>query len=226
MHIEPGLVDGAKIGLSYATAAAAAAVALKATVTSSGEKGLLSLVARSVLATVGVFVFFEVMPHFRIGVSEVHFILGSTLFLVLGAAPAAIGLGLGLLVQGLFFSPADLPQYAMNLTTLLVPLFALQAAAKRIIAPETAYVDLKYSQVLALSTIFQGGVVAWVAFWAFYGAGFGAANLVAVSTFGAAYMAVVLVEPLADLAVLAIAKSLHAANGSPLVEARLYNKAG
>ena len=222
MHIEPGLVDGAKIALSYATAAAAAAVALKTTVTSLGEKGPLSLVVRSVIAAIGVFVFFEVMPHFRIGVSEVHFILGSTLFLILGAAPAAIGLAIGLLVQGLFFSPAELPQYAMNLTTLLVPLFALQAMAKRIIAPETAYVDLKYSQVLALSTIFQGGVVAWVAFWAFYGAGFGAENLIAVSSFGAAYMTVVLIEPLADLAVLAVAKAVQTGRVYPFVTARLY----
>lgn len=46
------------------------------------------------------------------------------------------------------------------LTTLLVPLFAMHEVAKRIIAPATAYVDLKYPQVLALSTVYQGGVVA------------------------------------------------------------------
>ena len=223
MHIEPGLVDGTKIVLSYATAATAATVALRATVTSLGEKGLLSLALRSIIATIGVFIFFEVMPHFRVGVSEVHFILGSTLFLLLGAAPSAIGLALGLLVQGLFFSPTDLPQYGMNLTTLLVPLFALQALAKRVIAPETAYVDLKYSQVLALSATYQGGVVAWVAFWAFYGAGFGAANIAAVASFGAAYLAVVLIEPLADLGVLAAAKAGEAGRTSRLVTARLYN---
>ena len=40
--------------------------------------------------------------------------------------------------------------------------------------PGTAYIDLKYSQALTLSTAYQGGVVAWVAFWAIYGAGFGA----------------------------------------------------
>lgn len=225
MHIEPGLVDGAKIALSYATAAAAAAVALNAIVKSVGEKGPVSLALRSLIAAAGVFVFFEVLPHFRIGVSEVHFILGSTLFLILGAAPSAIGLALGLLVQGLFFSPTDLPQYPMNLTTLLVPLFALQALAKRVIAPGTAYVDLKYRQALALSTIYQGGVVAWVAFWAIYGAGFGAENLASVASFGAAYMAVVLIEPLADLAVLALAKTLHGLHGSPWVTPRLYQAA-
>jgi len=221
MHIEPGLVSEAKIVLSYATAAAAGGVALYHIATAAKERGLASVALRSVIATIGVFIFFEVMPHFAIGVSEVHFILGSTLFLILGAGPAAIGLGMGLLIQGLFFAPFDLPQYGMNLTTLLVPLFALDALAKRIIAPGTAYVDLEYKQVLALSTVYQGGVVTWVAFWAIYGAGFGAANLAAIGTFGVAYMAVVLIEPIADLAVLGLAKALKG-KGSPLVTSRLY----
>jgi hypothetical protein len=224
MHIEPGLVDGAKIGLSYATAGAAGAVALYHAGVALREKGPLSLVLRSIIATVGVFSFFEVMPHFAVGVSEVHFILGSTLFLILGAGPAAIGLVLGLLIQGLFFAPLDLPQFGMNVTTLLVPVFALNEVAKRLIAPGTAYVDLDFAQVFALSLVYQGGIIAWVAFWAFYGAGFGAANLAAVGAFGAAYMLVVLIEPLADLAVLAIAKGLRAGR-SPLVTPRLYRAA-
>ena len=221
MHIEPGLIDGAKITLSYATAAAAGGTALYHVARAGRESGLASVAVRSLIATVGVFVFFEVLPHFPVGVSEVHFILGSSLFLILGAGPAAIGLAMGLLIQGLFFAPFDLPQYGANLTTLLVPLFALHELAKRIIAPGTAFVDLEYRQVLALSTVYQGGVVAWVAFWAVYGAGFGAANLAAIGTFGIAYMAVVLIEPLADLAVLGLAKSLKGA-GSRLVTPRLY----
>jgi Cobalt uptake substrate-specific transmembrane region len=221
MHIEPGLVDGAKIALSYATVAGAGGVALHHINQTARENGVLSLAIRAAIATVGTFVFFEVLPHFPVGVSEVHFILGSTLFLVLGAGPAAIGLALGLLTQGLFFAPTDLPQYAMNLTTLLVPLFALHALAKRIIAPGTAYVDLKYGQVLALSTAYQGGVVAWVAFWAIWGQGFGAESLAAVGTFAAAYMLVVVIEPIADLAVLGLAKALKG-QGSPLVTPRLY----
>jgi len=226
MHIEPGLVDGTKIVLSYATAAAAGAVGVKASARALSEKGLLSLLVRSVIATVCVFVFFEVLPHFPIGVSEVHFILGSTLFLILGAGPSAIGLASGLLIQGLFFSPTDLPQYGMNVTTLLVPMFALQALAWRIVAPGTAYVDLKYTQALTLSTAYQGGVVAWVAFWAFYGAGFGAENLASVARFGSAYMSVVIIEPMADLAILALAKAMR--NGladTGLVTRRLFQAA-
>ena len=225
MHIEPGLVDSSKIVLSYATAAAAGAVALGSVVRSVGEKGAVSLALRSVIATVGVFVFFEVMPHFPVGVSEVHFILGSTLFLLFGAAPAAFGLALGLLLQGVFFVPTDLPQYGMNVTTLLVPLFAIQALAQRIIARNTAYVDLQYRQALALSTAYQSDIIAWVAFWALYGAGFGATNLANIATFAASYALVIVIEPLADLAILAAAKSLQALRGSPLVTQRLYHAA-
>ena len=225
MHIEPGIVDGAKIGLSYATAATAGAYALKLSVAAVRDKGVMSLAMRALITTALVFSFFELLPHYPVGVSEVHFILGSTLFLILGAAPAAMGLALGLLLQGLFFAPADLPQYGMNITTLLVPLFAIAALAERIIPKDTPYVDLQYTQALALSTAYQAGIVSWVAFWALYGAGFEAENMSAIATFGSAYMLVVLVEPVADLAVLALAKSLHALEDSGLVTPRLHKPA-
>src|SRR6266404_4325573 len=157
MHIEPGLVDGAKLTLSYATAAAAG------------------------------------------------------------------GLALGLLAQGLFFEPSDLPQYGMNVTTLLVPLFAIRALAERIIPGKTAYVDLQYRQTLALSTAYQSGIVAWVAFWALYGAGFGAQNLASIASFAASYTLIIVVEPLADLAVLALAKLRRDVIAGGLVTRRLHH---
>lgn len=220
MHIEPGIVTGAKIVLSYATAATAGLYTLKIAAQAVSEQGPVSLIARAAISTGAVFTFFQILPHHAVGVSEVHLILGSTLFLLLGAAPAAIGLALGLLIQGLFFAPFDLPQYGMNVTTLLVPLFGLQLLSKRLIAPGTAYVDLKYGQALALSTTYQGGIVAWVAFWALYGQGL--AEVGQVLTFGAAYMSVILLEPLVDLAVLALAKRASALRGSGFVTPRLY----
>ncbi len=225
MHIEPGVVDAAKMTLAYGTAAGATAYAAKETFSDLRSSGLVSYAGRSAIAALGVFLFFEVLPHFPVGVSEVHFILGSTLFLILGAAPAAFGLALGLLIQGAFLAPTDLPMYFVNLTTLLVPLFALHALARRIIPAGTAYVDLKYSQALALSVAYQGGVVAWVAFWVFYGQGFGAETMSSVLTFGSAYMLVVLVEPLADLAILATAKALRGLEGTGMVTPRLYKAA-
>jgi ABC-type Co2+ transport system permease subunit len=189
------------------------------------QDGIVPLGMRSMIAAVLVFSFFEIFPHYPVGVSEVHLILGSTLFLMFGAAPAAIGLALGLLTQGTFFAPADLPQYGMNVTTLLVPLLALSALARRIIPANTAYKDVAYAQCLALSTAYQGGVVALVAFWAVYGQGAGAANLAEVGTFGVAYMAVIIAEPLIDLAVLAAAKGLHRFKESKVFHSRLYRAA-
>ena len=225
MHIEPGLVDGAKIVLSYATAAASLGIAAKLAADTVSESGFGALALRSAIATALVFSFFELLPHQPVGVSEVHLILGSTLFLVFGAGPAAIGLALGLLVQGLFFAPFDLPQYGMNVTTLLVPLYGVSLLAKRIIPANTPYVELKYGQAFALSTAYQGGIVAWVAFWAIYGQGFAAANLVSIATFGAAYMTVILIEPLADLGALATAKLLRQLQGSRVIQPRVYQAA-
>lgn len=226
MHIEPGIVDGAKIALSYATAAACLGITAKMAVdTVRKDGGIAALASRSILTTALVFSFFELLPHYPVGVSEVHLILGSTLYLVFGAGPAAIGLAAGLLLQGLFFAPFDLPQYGINVTTLLVPLFALSQLAKRIIPADTPYVSVKYWQALSLSTAYQGGVVAWVGFWAFYGQGFGAENTAAVTSFGAAYMLVILIEPLADLAVLAAAKTLSGLQTTPFVYKRLYSAA-
>ncbi|MGF1527785.1 MAG: energy-coupling factor ABC transporter permease [Candidatus Competibacterales bacterium] len=225
MHIEPGVVQGAKMLLSYATAAASLGFAAKLAVDAVKVVGLGALAVRTVLTTALVFCFFEVLPHFPVGVSEVHFILGTTLFLLFGVAATALGLAGGLLLQGLLFAPADLPQYAVNVTTLLVPLFAMAQVAKAIIPPATAYRDLQYGQVLQLSLAFQGGVVVWVAFWALYGQGFGGENLAHVASFGGAYLLVVALEPVVDLAVLAAAKGWSAVEKSPWLEARLHRPA-
>ncbi|MDD3516889.1 MAG: energy-coupling factor ABC transporter permease [Chromatiales bacterium] len=221
MHIEPGVVNGAKMALGYATAIGVMAYTAKLALGTIRKDGPAALAIRSLIATVLVFTFFQVLPHHPVGVSEVHLILGSTLFLMFGAAPAAIGLALGLLVQGLFFAPADLPQYGMNVTTLLVPLMAISFLARRIIPANTAYKDVSYAQCLALSTAFQGGIVTWVAFWAVYGQGLGMGTLTEVATFGAAYMTVILIEPLVDMAVLAIAKASHRIAGSVVFHPRL-----
>lgn len=224
MHIEPGIVDGARIALGYATGAASLGIAVRMASDAIVRDGALPFVLRSAVAAGLVFSFFEILPHHPVGVSEVHLILGSTLFLLFGAGPAALGLAAGLLLQGLFFAPADLPQYGINLTTLIVPLAGVSFLAKRIVAPGTAYADLDYRQALALSAAYQGGIVAWVAFWAFYGKGVGTDNLAAVASFAAAYMSVLLVEPLVDLAVLAAAKAFSG-RGDLFLQRRLRHAA-
>jgi len=221
MHIEPGVVNEAKMVLSYATAAGATGLTIKYAAQTLRQSKSAAFILRLMIATLLTVFFFEVLPKFPVGVSEVHFIFGSTLFLLFGAASAAIGLAAGLAIQGLILSPADLPQYFMNTTTLLLPLFAISWVAGRIITPNTAYVDCTYMQVLKLSATYQAGIVAWVAFWAFYGQGFGADNISAVTGFGIAYLSVILIEPIVDVAILAIAKTRRDIAGNMIFTTRL-----
>ena len=221
MHIEPGVVNETKMALSYIVATGAAGLTIKYSIDTLRQSNSTAFVLRFIMAALLTVFFFEVLPKFPVGVSEVHFIFGSTLFLLFGAAPAAIGLATGLAIQGLFLAPTDLPQYFMNTCTLLFPLFAISWVAGRIIAPNTAYVDCTYKQVLKLSATYQSGIVAWVAFWAFYGQGFGADNISAVTSFGLAYLSVILIEPIVDVALLAIAKMRHDMASGMLFTTRL-----
>ncbi|MDT7836127.1 energy-coupling factor ABC transporter permease [Aquabacterium sp. OR-4] len=222
MHIEPGLVDPGKLWLSLATGSAALAGAATLMWQTVQREGLAGPLLRTLLGTAAVLAFFELLWHQPVGVSELHLIMGSSLLLLLGAAPAALGLALGLLLQGLLFAPADLPQYGMNVTTLLLPLLATAALARRIIPAGTAYVDIGYGQALRLSLAFQGGIVAWVGFWALYGGGLGAENLAQIGRFGAAYLGVALLEPLVDLGLLALARTAQRLPHAGLLEPRVY----
>lgn len=223
MHIEPGIVHGAKMALSYGTAVVSFGIAFKLAVDSIKNSGLFPLIVKSIMASILVFMFFEVFPHQAVGVSEVHLILASTLFLIFGLAATSLALAIGLLVQGLLFSQFDLPQYGMNVTTLLMPLFVMSFVASKVIPANIAYKDIKYSDALKLSFVYQGGIVTWVAFWALYGQGFAYENLSSVLSFSIAYMSVILIEPLINLALLSGAKTLHILQNSPFVNNRLFN---
>jgi len=209
MHIEAGVVQGVKILFSYGTAATVIGVGAKLTYNNIKENGLLSLLLKTVISTILVFIFFEIFPHYPIGISEVHLILGTTLLLVFGVSPAMMGLTFGLLIQGLTVAQFDLPQFGINVTTLLSSMLILNYATKKIVPIGTAYKDISYIQMLKMSAIWEGAIVTWVAFWAFYGQGFGVENMSAVLSFGSAYMLVVLIEPFIDMAVLALVKTFY-----------------
>ncbi len=209
MHIEAGVVVGSKMLLSYATGVAVVGMGAKLAWEHIQESGALSLLLRTIVAIGLVFTFFEVFPHYPIGVSEVHLILGTTLLMVFGVAPAMLGLALGLLLQGVTVAQFDLPQYGINVTTLLASMIILNMATKKIVPEGTAYKDISYAQMLKMSLVWEGAIVSWVAFWAFYGQGFGAENIQNVLSFGGAYMLVVLLEPLIDLAILSAVKAWY-----------------
>ncbi len=223
MHIEAGVVNGAKMVLSYATGAGVIGMGAKLAWDNIKDNGAISLALKSLIATIIVFCCFEVLPHYPIGVSEVHLILGTTIFLIFGIAPAMIGLALGLLIQGIFFAQFDLPQYGINVTTLLASMLILYGASRKIIPQNIAYKDISYSQMLKMSIVWEGAVVSWVAFWALYGQGFGAENLHNIVTFGSAYMLVIIIEPLVDLAVLSAVKAFNSDKCNILFDKRLNN---
>ena len=78
---------------------------------------------------------------------------------------------------------------------------------------------------MTLSATYQAGIVSWVTFWALYGQGFSVETVTSVATFGAAYLSVIVLEPLADLAVLAAAKAAQRYRDGAWLEPRLFNPA-
>ena len=208
MHIEPGVVEGSKLMAGYVMAAGTAGLTLHAVVKHIKTQGVIQLLAGACITTVLAILFFELLPHPSVGVSEVHLIIGATLVLLFGLAPTALGLGVGLLLQGLLFSPADMPQYGMNVTTLLASLFATAMLASKVIPEGTRYVDLNYGTVAKLSACFQGCIVSWVAFWTFYGHGLNIATLESIALFSVAYFPVVMIEVLISLSLLFVLRSV------------------
>ena len=70
MHIEPGVVNGAKIGLSYLTGATAIAIGLKLLIQRMlTNTSVLVTSFRCLITTIFVFSFFEVLPQYPLGVS-------------------------------------------------------------------------------------------------------------------------------------------------------------
>jgi len=208
MHIEPGVVNGAKIGLSYLTGAAAIAIGLKLLIQRMSNNRSVSVTTiRCLITTIFVFSFFEILPQYPLGVSEVHFIFGATLFLFFGAGATAFGLVAGSSLQGLLLAPSDLPQLYINISTLLFPLFAVSYISKKIIPANITYTDLHYKQVISLTGVYQGGIILWVAFWCFYGQGFNQETFYNVGVFSLAYSTVIGIECLLDVGLLAIFKS-------------------
>jgi ABC-type Co2+ transport system permease subunit len=202
MHIEPGVVEGAKMALGAATGLGVVAYALKSLAQNAKNSGALKTVVQLAACTLATLMFFEVFWRQSVGVSEVHLIFGATLYLLFGLGPTAIGLSLGLLAQGLLFEPSDLAQYGMNVTTLLVPLFVVNAYVSKRIPQQTSFVQLNYQELLKISAMYQGGIIAWVAFWVVWGQGVTAASMSGIASFATLYAAVILAETAVSVALL------------------------
>jgi len=68
MHSEPGVVAESKLWLSYVTAAGTAGYTLTIAKEEIRSRGLASLAGRSLIASALVFCFFEVLPHYPVGI--------------------------------------------------------------------------------------------------------------------------------------------------------------
>lgn len=201
MHIEPGYVATAKI-----LAANVASVALLG----SQSVHLLKqpqLIVRSLIAGV-LFTLFMQAFHLPVGPSELHFLGAMPIYLALGFVPALFGFAIGLAAQGLLFEPTDLVHLGVNTLSLAVPLMVVHATlGKRL---QAAGERLDVSRILKLDAAFYGGVTLMVGFWLAIGEV--ATPLSAWLTFASSYAAVVAVEPVITLLVLAaIARRQHSA---------------
>ncbi|MCD8565414.1 MAG: energy-coupling factor ABC transporter permease [Burkholderiaceae bacterium] len=225
MHIEPGLVEPTKMAIGYVTAAGVLALTMHGILREVVGGNWLRLVAGTVVTLVATLLSFEVLPHPSVGVSEVHLIMGATLFLLFGATPAATGMAGGLLLQGLFFEPVDLAQYGMNVTTLLASLYTTAFVAKRLVSPQTTFADISSKQLVKLSMYFQGSVVVWVAFWVVLGQGATVSTIQSLASFGLAYTPVIAAEVLLSLTLLSLLRSVKGDGISRLLNPRLFGSA-
>lgn len=180
MHIEPGYVSAAKIALANTAAIG---------VLGSQSLQLIrqpQLIVRTLLAAV-FFTFFMQMYHLPVGPSELHFVGAMPIYLTLGFVPTLIGFGLGLLLQGLLFTPTDLVHLGINTLSLVVPLGLLHAS----LGKRLQKFDIK--TILKLDAAYYSGVTLMVGFWLAIGEV--ATPLAAWAGFAASYISLVLIEP-------------------------------
>ncbi len=195
MHIEPGILSGAKI--AAANLAATALVAAQAPELLMKPQRLL----RTLLAALFFSVFMQSF-HTPAGASELHFIGAMPIYLTLGFVPTLLGFGLGLLLQGGVFEPADLLHLGVNFLSLAVPLVALHATLGRRLASGAA---TRVGSVLKLDAAYYAGVAVMVGFWLAMGEV--ATPFAAWAAFASAYLPVALIEPVLTVALVRLLQS-------------------
>lgn len=186
MHIEPGYINAAKIA-----AANTAAIALLGSQSLQLVKQP-QLIVRTLLAAL-LFTAFMQAFHMPVGPSELHFLGAMPIYLTLGFVPALIGFGLGLLVQGLLFTPTDLVHLGVNTLSLAVPLCLVHAAFGK----KLARLDMK--TIIKLDAVYYSGVTLMVGFW--LAVGEVATPLATFAAFAISYASIVIAEPLLTYAI-------------------------
>lgn len=207
MHIEPGVLNAAKILSANVAAVGALAVYAPGLLRQPGE------IVKFILAAAFFSVFMEIF-HLPVGPSELHFVGASAVYFTFGFLPTLFGFAFGLLMQGVLFEPQDLLHLGVNSLSLMVPLIAVHAAMGRrfFAADGQTQKEITWSRIVAFDAAYYAGVTGMVGFWLFLGEE--TTPLADWALFAAAYLPLVALEPLFTYGVLKGLRALSA--DSPL----------
>lgn len=197
MHIEPGILNAAKV--LYANVAAVGALAAFAPRLISRPDMLI----KAALAAAFFSVFMEIY-HLPVGASELHFVGASAVYLVFGFIPTLFGFAIGLLLQGLLFEPQDLVHLGVNSLSLMLPLVAAHGLLGRHFFADGKRRAISWAEVVKFDALYYAGVVTMVGFWLAFGEE--PTPLHNWTLFAASYLPLVLCEPLFTCLVVRVLK--------------------
>lgn len=187
MHIEPGVINAAKVLAANAAAVATLAAYVPGLIRQPAE------IVKVLLAAAFFSVFMQAY-HMPAGASELHFIGASFIYFIFGFRPTLYGFALGLLLQGVLFEPGDLVHLGVNSLSLMVPLIAAHAAFGRVCFAEGEdKAKVSWRRIAAFDAAYYTGVTLMVGFWLSLGEE--PTPLADWVTFAAAYAPLVLIEP-------------------------------
>lgn len=195
MHIEPGFIAQAKIVLANVAASGVLLAYAKELIKAPAD------IIRTVLAAI-FFTLFMQSFHVNVGPSELHFVGAMAMYLTLGFVPTLIGFAAGLLLQGLVFTPTDLPHLAVNSLSLIMPLLAVHYTIGRKLREQAT--TLNWQQIVKMDAMYYSGVAGMVGFWLL--AADVATPFAAWATFASSYALIVIAEPIVTYAAVRLLK--------------------
>lgn len=187
MHIEPGFIAQSKVMLANVSAIGVLGYYLKYLLRQPAD------IVRTLLAALFFSLFMQSfsMP---VGPSELHFVGAMAMYLTLGFLPTLLGFAAGLLLQGLWFNPTDLPHLAVNSLSLMLPLIALHYSVGRKFSDAASGRRVGWAAILKLDALYYSGVTTMVGFWLLVSDV--ATPFAAWAAFASSYLAIVAIEPL------------------------------
>lgn len=160
MHIEPGVLNTAKVISANAAALATLAVHVRGMIQAPLD------LLKTVMAAAFFSIFMEIW-HMPVGPSELHFIGASAIYFIFGFRPTLFGFAFGLLLQGVLFEPQDLVHLGVNALSLMIPLIAVHATVGQALFASSQGRKLTLATILRFDALYYSGVVGMVGFWLF-----------------------------------------------------------